>query len=222
MDLCHQLVVAIVSNWPLILVGIGGVIAALRTLSAIQRQADIYQRQTEILQESVTVSRVAADAARDSAAATLKSVEAFKNAERAWVEARLAKDGPAVYKLEITNCGRTVAKITGYMLKPVLSRTKEGIPLFPVIDEGTLIRSSKLLVPSEKPWVPVQLNLVLILGGEDFDHVWANRKGFSYYGVIHYKDISDEPHLTEFCYYFDFESDKTLFRVEAPEYNRHT
>jgi hypothetical protein len=222
MDLCRQLVSAVVSNWPLILVGIGGVVAALKTLSAIQRQADIYQRQTDILQESVSVSRTAAEAARNSAAATLKSVEAFKNAERAWVEARLTKKGPAVYQLEIVNCGRTVAKITGYMLKPVLSRIKEGIPEFPVIDEGTLFRSSKLLVPSDEPWIPAQLNLVVILGREDFDLVWENRRGFSYYGVIHYKDISDEPHLTEFCYYFDFESDKTLFRVEAPEYNRHT
>ncbi len=41
------------SNWALVLVGVGGIWAALRTLRAIRRQARSMRRQTTILRNNV-------------------------------------------------------------------------------------------------------------------------------------------------------------------------
>lgn len=40
-SLCERLIDALVTNWPLVIVGIGGIWAALRTLGTIQRQIEI-------------------------------------------------------------------------------------------------------------------------------------------------------------------------------------
>src|SRR5712692_1954023 len=184
-------------NWPLVLVGIGAIWAALRTLDLIKRQADIMAGQTK---DTAT----AAKAASHNAIATLKSVEAFKNAERAWVDVYLTKIGPAVYNLEVKNCGRTVAKIKEFCLIPKLSPSPETLPEASKIydfENSTTVRRSKLLVPDD-PWVILTINLVTNLGKEDFASVWANKIGLVYYGILRYDDISDEAHETYFCYLF--------------------
>ncbi len=155
-----------------------------------------------------------------------KTAEAIVKIERAWIDVYLMKVGPAVYQMEVTNCGRTLARIKGYSLVPRLSPPMEKLPgdSRPYNFQTTqMVYASKLLEPREKPWIAEGLNLVQSLGKEDFADVWANRKALSYYGVVKYEDVAGEPHETEFCYYFDSSANyRCLLRVNAPEYNKHT
>jgi hypothetical protein len=56
-SLAERLLEPIVSNWPLIVVGILGVCAALRTLDTINRQASIMEQQTNVLTASTELAR---------------------------------------------------------------------------------------------------------------------------------------------------------------------
>ncbi|HXZ12145.1 MAG TPA: hypothetical protein VEG64_07110 [Candidatus Sulfotelmatobacter sp.] len=183
--------------------------AAADSVAAIQKQTSVLERQAE-------ASEKAAEAAKDSADASVRI-------ERAWVDVYVVQTGPAMYRIEVTNCGRTVAKIRNYSLAPKLSPVNFNIP------EGReayifdrTIACSKYLVPNIAPWVITNLNLNLDLGTGEFDLVWQGKKRLSYVGVVRYDDISDQRHETEFCYYFDLSRGKSLVRVEAQEYNRHT
>ena len=186
--------------------------AAASSVAAIHVQTGVLERQ--------------AKASEDSANAASRTAEAIIKIERAWIDVYLMKVGPAVYQMEVTNCGRTVARIKEYSLVPRLSPPVVKLPE----DGGSysfqttqVVHASRLLEPREKPWVAEGLNLIENLGKEDFAAVWANRRGLSYYGVIKYDDIAGEPHETEFCYYFDASQNyRCLLRVNAAEYNKHT
>ncbi len=136
------------------------------------------------------------------------------------------KVGPAVYNLEFTNCGRTVAQIKEYSLVPKLSAATEKLTEASKLrnfERSKTVYYSKLLEPRDKPWIAGELNLVVELGREDFDAVWNNNKSLAYYGIVKDDDISGEAHETEFCYWFNAAPDyRCLLRVQAPEYNKHT
>jgi hypothetical protein len=185
--------------------------AAANSVAAIKTQTGVLERQ--------------AKASEDSANAANRTAEAIIKIDRAWIDIYLMQTGAAVYRMEVTNRGRTVARIKGYSLVPRFSAPAEKLPedSRPYNFNTTqTVNASKLLEPRQEPWIAEELNLVQSLSKEDFAAVWANRRGLSYYGVMKYEDIAGEPHETEFCYYFDSSPGHRLVRVNAPEYNKHT
>jgi hypothetical protein len=71
-------------NWALVVVGILGVGAALRTLSAIQRQVDVMKDQTDIVARQATSMRRQTTILR-------RSVDAAIAGDRAWIMVQLEK-----------------------------------------------------------------------------------------------------------------------------------
>jgi hypothetical protein len=101
------------SNWALVIVGIGAIISALRTLTAIRkqtkhigRQALSMRRQTRILRASVAAAEKNAESARITA-------DVLINSDRAWVGGEIVNNSA----LRITNYGRTPAHIASYEIR---------------------------------------------------------------------------------------------------------
>jgi hypothetical protein len=179
------------------------------SVGAIQQQAGIMERQ--------------AKASEDAAQASRKTAESIIKIERAWIDVYLKRVGPALYQMEVTNCGRTVAQIEDYSLVPKLSAPEEKINAPHNFEHSTTVYCSKLLEPRDEPWIAVKLNLVEDLGKEDFAAVWSNNRGLAYYGIMRYNDTAGEPHETQFCYCFNAsQGSRYLERVQAAEYNKHT
>ena len=72
------------ANWALVIVGIGGILAAIWTLRYIRRQADLMERQTTILEDSVAAAQKTADAATTQ-------IEMVKSKERAQLRIEIAE-----------------------------------------------------------------------------------------------------------------------------------
>lgn len=183
--------VAAAATIALAIIGYLGVRAAKDTLRllAVQTKANIR----------------AANAAKASADAIVKT-------ERAWVAVSLEKVGPAIYHVLVVNHGRTIAKANEFRIAIEYS-SGSGIP------ETTVTMPRSKILPPKVPWVAIELNLVTALGREIWERVEKYRIGFSYYGVLRYDDISDQPHETEFRFVYD---GGVLTQVEAPIYNKHT
>jgi hypothetical protein len=200
-----------------------------RTLGAIRTQASLMERQAEANEETVAATRDNAIAAKDGAEAAKANAEAAKasanfliNTERAWVDARLMQNQGYAYTLVVTNCGRTVAKIKEWSLSPKTAQWTGAVPPPEELFEfSSVMRRSKLLPPSDKEWPAESFNLALQIGDSVVNRARRKEIGIAYYGVIRYDDISDKPHETFFCYWYNAASD-SLTPVEAPEYNRHT
>jgi hypothetical protein len=206
----------------LVVVGLVGVCAAYRTLRAIERQASIMRRQTRhiarqalSMRRQTTHLRNSVIQARKGARAAKASADALANIERAWVDIRLTKQGHAVYFLEITNVGRTVAHIKEYSLSPAVNPPND------VAQSETKWFSNKLLVPNI-PWNAQTLNLVTALGNETFQKLQRGEINLAYRAVVRYASIS-ENHESECRYWYNAAGDyNCLMPVEAEEYNRHT
>ena len=199
------------------------VVGAFFTLFVIGWQAVETRRAAQATQKSTEAIERQARASEDAAKAANRTAESIIKIERAYIDVYLMKDGPAVYNMEVTNCGRTVAKIKEYSLVPKLSAPAEKVGTPYNFEYSKTVYCSKLLEPRDKPWIAERLNLVESLGREDFAAVWDNKRGLAYYGIIRYDDIAGEPHETEFCYYFNSARNyRCLLRVEASEYNKHT
>lgn len=174
--------------------------AAADSVIAIQGQTSVLERQAKAIEEA--------------GRATIRI-------ERAFIDVYLIRTGEAVYQMEVTNCGRTVAKIKQYCLVPKLS------PVIAVatdtFEHSRTIYCSKFLEPRDEPWISEELNLVQSLGREDFAAIWGKTKNLAYYGVVRYEDIAGELHETQFCYHFNAAPERRcLERGNADEYNKHT
>jgi hypothetical protein len=215
-----------------LLVVVGGLQVWLlwRTLGAINIQADLMEQQAEAMKDTVTATRdnaVAAkdgaEAAKDNAEAAKASAEVLINTERAWVDVNIVLKPPGIYRMFVGNIGRTVAKIKewniGFRQYEQLGAVPEAAILFSTFDKT--IQRSRLLPPSDTPWDADNFNLLSLVGEEVVKR--ANRKeiGLTYYGVLRYDDISDRPHETYFCYWYNSAVGHFMARQE-PEYNRHT
>lgn len=75
----------------LVIVGWRGVRAAVRTLSAIERQADLMSRQTGILEESVIAATKSSEAAKASADAAKENIAVFISKERARIKVEVER-----------------------------------------------------------------------------------------------------------------------------------
>src|SRR5579863_6153704 len=100
-------------NLILCFVGTAGVIAAICTLKAIRRQADIMDSQKDILKDSVTAAQNNAIAAREGAKAAQENINIFVGKERARLRITLKPlilsapkfEGIYVVDFTVKNCG---------------------------------------------------------------------------------------------------------------------
>jgi hypothetical protein len=206
----------------LVVVGIVGVCAAYRTLKAIERQARIMRSQTRhiarqalSMRRQTTHLRNSVIQARKGARAAKASADILANIERAWLDIRLTRQGPAVYFLEITNVGRTVAHIKEYSLSPTLNPPGKSM------QSEKKWFSNKILVPNI-PWNAQILNLAQELGNETLQKVQIGEINLAYHAVVRYASIS-ESHESECQYWYNAASNyNCLLPVEAEEYNKHT
>jgi hypothetical protein len=105
-DWCDLFIRAFIANWPLIIIGIIGTCAAIRTFRAFVIQIKEMNRQTIAM-------RISADASKESAKALI-------NSERAWIQTELvpASVGPdPPYILRVSNYGRTPADIISHKIE---------------------------------------------------------------------------------------------------------
>jgi len=201
-------------------------VRAIRDQTAhIARQALSMRRQTTILRDSLKAAKDSADAAKVGADAAKANIKVLLDSERAWVDVWLHQMGPAIYNLEIRNCGKTVAMITEWSVNPkTYPVPPDGVPEAKDIftsDGGTVVRRSKLLAPDETPWTADSYNLVAIFGEEQLNRFATRAMGLVYWGIMRYENIAGQPHETYFCYWFN-PGTRTLRPVEYPEYNKHT
>lgn len=219
--------IALVCTIVLTIVGVVGILAALCTLRALKQQTIAIRkqgitmkrqtmhiaRQALSMRRQTTLLRQSADAAKTSAESAETTANALIATERAWVDVRLAKQGPAIYFVEITNYGRTVARIKEIGLVCSLSPGSNGTI--------TTYQRDKLLVPN-LPWNAFTLNLVQALGNETLQKVRSGELALEYCAIVRYESI--RPDCQSECRYFynTAVNCDCLVPVEAPEYNTHT
>jgi hypothetical protein len=202
------------SNWALVIVGIGAIISALRTLSAIRkqtehigRQALSMRRQTKILRASVAVAEKNAQSAKITA-------DALINSERAWVDGEIVNNSA----LRITNYGRTPAYLLNYEIRN--GGLIKGTPYSPdELGSKYMKRLQAFLKSGES------LGLEVFDAHQVFDGLIHLKDTTPViYVIIHYADIiaggpqSRILRYTSFLYYFN--PTRGLERISAE--NKHT
>src|SRR6266850_8406258 len=177
------------SNWALVLVSIGAIIAALFTLRIIRRQT--------------VATEVAANAARDNAGAALLAAQAMINAERAWLVPTMHDpteiNEPARSTLTlITNTGKTPAIIVERAHVGHCIKRDALLPEVPNYERGVKIMGVG---------VPLAPGLVLpITAGIEDRRVSERIKNeellLYVYGFVKYCDILDRTkiHETRYCF----------------------
>jgi hypothetical protein len=174
------------------------------SVKAIKEQAAIMERQTL--------------AAEEAAKAATESTSVLANIERAWVDIRLVRQTGALYTLELTNCGRTVAHVKEIFLSCILTPAKNDVVSAPSWDQN--FSQNRLLVPNT-PWPARTLDLKE-LGPATLQQVYTGTVRLHYRLKVRYAGISPDCE-SECIYYFNSASHyRCLLPVEASEYNRHT
>ncbi|MHB8411146.1 MAG: hypothetical protein ACYDDI_04275 [Candidatus Acidiferrales bacterium] len=166
----------------LVIVGIGAIGAAVKTLRVINRQADIMDRQTKTTEDSV---------------------KAFIESERAWlmgdkvgVISAADPDQPrAVYWISVPmmNFGKTVAHIYETSAKAGIYSHLPPIPDYPQLPPCDFV-----VVPGgfRDLWVGIQ--------PQDMDYI-RKRSGANLlyvYGFVKYRDIGKNERESRFCYFY--------------------
>lgn len=192
----------------LMVVGIIGVRAAIRTLRAVEEQAKEMVHQAKLISEQTEVAKVAADAA-------LLNAQAVINAERArllfTVEKRLDDRfrGRGIFSIYVINYGRAPAELLG-SIEPVrmVTNSPDDLPV-PIPDTARTPIPQQHLVPGDKyflaEYVPASTNgMAMILAKETGASI--NDQFRIIYGGIEYRDgISDETRVSRYCFRFNRE-----------------
>jgi hypothetical protein len=176
----------LLSNWALVVVGLGAVGAALWTLRTLRTQTD------------ATV--VAANAARDNALALI-------NGERAWVLAdnigTLPDFTPTVDRVQILwiyipikNFGNTVARITKAHARAHFFKMDAALSL-PKEPEYLEQSPCDILLPPDNIY-----RLAVGTSGADFSAVKQGLDTFYIYGYVDYIDLANIVRQSRFCFIY--------------------
>jgi hypothetical protein len=175
----------LVINWPLVIVGILGVLAALRTLTAIQRQAEIMERQTKSTQDAAEAAKI--------------NAEALINSERAWVFVEKAEVRSSARKFQvldvfptIKNHGKTVARINHIYSTMTILQIDEDLPREPVYRHGQRFNFSLYPNGESQP-------IGIAIGAEDFGSIRSRMFKLWLYGKIEYLDFQGRERTSGFC-----------------------
>lgn len=221
-------VTALVISAVLMLIGILGVGAALRTLKAVEKQAAEMVEQATLMKEQTAVAQKAADAA-------LLNAQAVINAERPWllIKPSLTVHGmPEVTSLTVafkaTNVGRSPAEIIFAALEWITLLNGEELRNEPFFSEaepaGIQWTHTRWLEPSEG-FVPDGLEGRCHISDDAAD-LWKLLKQGTriliVMGYIRYRDaISNGVHESRYCYLVSLQYG-TMVMTGPPGYNKLT
>lgn len=203
-----------------LLVVVGGlqVWLLLRTLNAIQRQADLMQKHAEHLQNLST-------AASDNAKAARENAEAFLNSERAWVLVKRIGNPEYWYApeklgytpgmvFEFKVYGRTPARVIKAVfrlhpvpMKPGVKPPEPDLPPIPDYESGIrnpeIPEEGRVLPPEETFQIRLQLDPPT-LTNEQWEKLRDGETIMCAYGFIEYTDAFGRIRETRTCYLYNF------------------
>jgi len=195
------------ATWALVVVGLGGTVAALWTLRLVRRQAND--------------TKTAAEAA-------LLNAQALINSERAWIFCQWKRFGTMEFALSIKNFGRTPACIIDVVQK------EEFVDLLPLADSHTLpqvpdygpetrLSVIRVLPPNEVWSSPEWHTSSSFLPEQMLEEIRTSRKRHFIYGVVRYRDLlqSSEIHETRFCYFYSPPIDEFILGGPS-DYTKYT
>jgi hypothetical protein len=220
------------ATWALVVVGLGGTIAAVWTLITIRRQTSAIERQVQEMRNTgVQTDRLIEEATKQSIAAK-KSADALINTERAWIMVELEwvpgnagrmrgssyrlRGSQQVFNISAairfiyTNEGNTIGWIDEKLACFELAKDLAKQPDFQRLR----------MLDNEPEWVGAkgkgQLDEILVAEGQeqldDYSYIW---------GVIRYRDALDNKHETVFG--FRIRPDDRFERIAGlSEYNKST
>lgn len=217
----------------LTVVGVTGTVIALKTLFAIQRQAEIMDEHRASLEELSEAANKNAGAARDSAIAAKDHIEIIINKERArlWIETpqklNLSVDAPIFISYKLFYEGFTPAFNVTSEVNALISAIKD----FPDSGFKQKVFSLPNVVSSKSDLQPQYSNFILNYGGslrikldgETLSKVGESQMFVHFWGVIRYRDIFDRDRETTFRYRWLPGKDERYDRWETcgePEDNR--
>ena len=213
-------------TWALVIVGLGGTLAAILTLRTIRRQTDAIQQQVhEMRNTSRQTDRLIEEATKQSIAAK-KSAEALINTERAWIMVELdwvpgyprvlladGSHGPytsAAIRFTYTNEGKTIAWIDE---KRACFQIVTELPKEPDL-------SALKILELEPEWLGVQGKGQLDETLETPRHATRDEI-LVIWGVIKYRDAFNNEHESVFG--FRIRLDNQFERIAGLiEYNKNT
>jgi hypothetical protein len=210
------------SNWALVLISGGAVVAALKTLKVIREQ-------TADAKAAALSAKETADAAKVNADAALTSANAIINSERAWVVVHVAwsKKPRRIVQfgdkcnIHVTwvfeNAGKTLARIYETSICLYIGSSIPAAPDFNntlLVTENTFEALSYGKAPPEEKSVR----------GQGFLGREKNTTGILF-GRVRYLDIFGNKRYTVFGYYFFDDRIDGLERLspqDCPAYNEYT
>src|SRR5579863_1255697 len=186
----------ILAQW--VLVGVTAVTAAFIWYQARETRiaAEATRDSVKAIKEQAAIMERQTLAAERAAKAATESTSVLANIERAWVDIRLIKENVALYTMQLTNCGRTVAHVKEIFLSCVLTPAKNDVVFTPSSDRR--FSQNKLLVPNI-PWPGLILDLREQLGTDTYHQVRAGTIRLHYRLMVRYASIS--PNCESECLY---------------------
>jgi hypothetical protein len=175
----------------LVIIGGGGVLAALRTLRAIKRQGDLMERQT------VTAEK-AAESAKQSAESDERAVRLTERADVLLEAAGLNSpsgqiDGQAMVKLVFKNFGRTRANnvvLNVDLLVPGVSPVPTDMP--------------QIAMASGDSQTVTFGNFMSCMTRETFIAISRGKERLEFIGKVTYEDVFGDSHICECGGYFEY------------------
>lgn len=202
----------------LVWVGVRGVRAAVRTLAAMERQADALSRQAAELRE---LTRLSADGARTAAS----NAQALINSGRAWMVLEPALSGRAetlTVNVRAVNLGRSPAQIVGHSAMVQVMDAQETLPETPAYESSAGADPH----PAPTRWVGPSSDFTAYtyycgsLAAENpqvFRDIREGKRRLVLAGVVRYRDTQSETvHESRYCYWiFGTPSGVNLFGPSA-------
>jgi type II secretory pathway pseudopilin PulG len=203
----------------LTIVGLVGTIVALRTLSAIKKQAEIMD------EHRVSLAQLA-KAAQDNAAAAKASADALINTERAWVIATPDDNSPVIGFIPSAGAGNLEMHLVGANQRNAVSFSLKSTGNTParLVEIAILYRKANRLddIPTEPDYDgKIPLNDLPLVTGDSIGFVQflepspilpkseadavCRQEAFLYaFGLVVYRDVYDRLHETRFGYVYHF------------------
>jgi len=224
------------SSWAVVIVGLLGVLYAIRTLKVIRDQTDVAKKAADAALSEAASASINATAANKAAKIAQDTAEVLINSERAWVMAELkwpritepqyisvgATSDRTAVALHIRNEGRTPAWITETLVRfDIVDRVPDEPPFDAPCDPAQVIHKYRRVPLSVAPMAPetwYREPLECPRGSETATYLLS--------GFVRYEDIFGKSRQTIFGYYLDrgesLRGHQQLTRVASPKYNKAT
>jgi hypothetical protein len=209
----------------LVIVGAVGIGYAIRTLRAIERQAQANVDQLTEIQQSAEKTdrmiliaaqdaennRIATDAAKKSADAATATANSLIDSERAWINVTITKrtqthpdkaSGFVWFWPDVVNHGRTPAHITRVVIRPHQVPMGKDVTEPPLLPEKPEYASPESIGFELQGFVPPTSGITPIpvkITNADYAVLENRRKCLYIYGYVDYLDLSKQPRQFRFC-----------------------